>query len=137
MASETRVLQAAAGRVGRCLGATVATGLLLVGCSKQQDSPASTRTETQAAASTQPREHDMAKLDVRSTAFEPQGSIPVKYTCQGDDISPPLEWTGVPESARSLALIVEDPDAPDPAAPKRIWVHWVVYNLPPSQTGLP
>jgi Raf kinase inhibitor-like YbhB/YbcL family protein len=79
----------------------------------------------------------MAKLSIRSSAFEHQGAIPEKYSCQGDDISPPLEWSGVPESAQSLALIVDDPDAPDPAAPKRVWVHWVVYNLPPSEAGLP
>jgi Raf kinase inhibitor-like YbhB/YbcL family protein len=61
----------------------------------------------------------------------------VKYTCESDDLSPPLEWTGVPEGTRSLALVVDDPDAPDPAAPKRVYVHWVLYGLPPSTTGLP
>jgi len=141
MASETPTPPAAVGRFGRCLGATVVAGLLVVACSKQQESPASAGTDTpgdsRGAASNQLRERDMSGFSIRSSAFEHQGSIPVKYTCQGDDISPPLEWTGVPESARSLALIVDDPDAPDPAAPKRVWVHWVVYNLPPNQTGLP
>ena len=64
------------------------------------------------------------------------GSIPAQYTCEGGDVSPPLTWTGVPPSAKSLVLIVDDPDAPDPAAPRMIWVHWVVYNLPPTTTSL-
>jgi Raf kinase inhibitor-like YbhB/YbcL family protein len=71
-----------------------------------------------------------------STAFADHGPIPSEYTCDGNDTSPPLYWTGVPEGTQSLALIVDDPDAPDPAAPKRVWVHWVLYNLPPDATGL-
>ena len=71
-----------------------------------------------------------------STAFAHDGDIPRRYTCEGDDVSPPLAWTGVPERAKSLALIVDDPDAPDPAAPKRVWVHWVVYNVPARVGGL-
>jgi len=74
---------------------------------------------------------------IRSTAFEDHGSIPVKYTCDGEDVSPPLTWSGVPEKAKSLVLIVDDPDAPDPANPRMTWVHWVLYNLPPDSTGLP
>lgn len=61
----------------------------------------------------------------------------VKYTCEGEDLSPPLQWQGVPDNARSLALIVDDPDAPDPAAPKMVYVHWVLYNLPVDGGGLP
>lgn len=75
-------------------------------------------------------------LVLTSLAFLLQGSIPAKYTCEGADVSPPLAWTGVPPATKSLALIVDDPDAPDPAAPKRTWVHWVLYNLPPTATGL-
>ncbi|HHH13049.1 MAG TPA: YbhB/YbcL family Raf kinase inhibitor-like protein, partial [Thiolapillus brandeum] len=67
---------------------------------------------------------------IHSSAFEEGGSIPARYTCDGEDISPPLQWSGVPEGARSLALVVDDPDAPDPRAPKMVWVHWVLYNLP-------
>ena len=74
---------------------------------------------------------------LKSTAFENGGEIPARYTCQGDDISPPLSWSDVPEGTRSLALIVEDPDAPDPAAPERTWVHWVLYNIPPTVNELP
>lgn len=75
-------------------------------------------------------------LTITSPAFAAGGSIPKKYTCEGDDVSPALAWAGVPAGAGSLALIVDDPDAPDPAAPKRVWVHWVLYNLPPSAAGL-
>ncbi|MGQ0702711.1 MAG: YbhB/YbcL family Raf kinase inhibitor-like protein [Gemmatimonadales bacterium] len=75
-------------------------------------------------------------LRLTSPAFSHNGEIPRKYTCDGEDLSPPLEWTGMPGEARSLALIVDDPDAPDPKAPKTIWVHWVLYNIPPSATGL-
>lgn len=74
---------------------------------------------------------------LKSTAFENGGEIPIRYTCQGDDISPPLSWSDIPEGTRSLALIVEDPDAPDPAAPERTWVHWVLYNIPPTASRLP
>ena len=76
-------------------------------------------------------------LTIRSPAFEPNGEIPAEYTCDGRDVSPPLEWSGVPEGTRSLALIVDDPDAPDPAAPRMVWVHWVLYNIPPDARGLP
>ena len=74
---------------------------------------------------------------IQSSAFQSQGAIPRKYTCDGNDVTPPLEWTGVPAGARSLVLIVDDPDAPDPAAPKRTFVHWLLFNLPPTATGLP
>jgi len=76
-------------------------------------------------------------LTLESSAFEHGGAIPSRYTCQGDDISPPLTWRGVPETARSLVLIVDDPDAPDPQAPKMTWVHWLLYNIPPDVSGLP
>ena len=71
-----------------------------------------------------------------STAFIDRNEIPVKYTCQGADVSSPLHWEGIPEGTRSLVLIVDDPDAPDPKAPKMTWVHWVLYNIPPDTTGL-
>jgi Raf kinase inhibitor-like YbhB/YbcL family protein len=75
-------------------------------------------------------------LTLTSPAFAHQADIPSKYTCEGSDISPPLSWTGIPAGTQSLALIVDDPDAPDPAAPKRTWVHWVLYNLPPTAKAL-
>ena len=76
-------------------------------------------------------------LEIRSTAFTEGGEIPVRHTCEGDDVSPPLAWAGAPAGTRSLALVVDDPDAPDPAAPKTIWVHWVLWDLPPAAAGLP
>jgi len=75
-------------------------------------------------------------MQISSSSFVHQGAIPAKYTCEGADTSPPLAWSGVPASAKSLALIVDDPDAPDPGAPKMTWVHWVLYNLPPQTTGI-
>ena len=75
-------------------------------------------------------------LLLTSSAFVHNGAIPKKYTCEGADISVPLAWTNLPAKTKSLALIVDDPDAPDPAAPKLTWVHWVVYNIPPKAGGL-
>ena len=71
-------------------------------------------------------------LLLNSRVFNEGGGIPLKYTCEGDDVAPPLEWDGVPENAQSLVLIVDDPEAP-----KMTWTHWVVYNLPPDVKGLP
>jgi Raf kinase inhibitor-like YbhB/YbcL family protein len=76
-------------------------------------------------------------LTLTSTAFEHGGEIPSRFTCEGDDLSPDLSWSGLPEGTRSLVLIVDDPDAPDPAAPKMVWDHWLLYNLPPDCGGLP
>jgi hypothetical protein len=75
-------------------------------------------------------------LTLTSPAFSPGGSIPAAYTCEGANRSPPLAWSGMPAGTQSLALIVDDPDAPDPAAPRMTWVHWVLYNLPPECAGL-
>lgn len=75
-------------------------------------------------------------MELTSAAFAHGEPIPVRHTCDGANTSPPLAWVGMPDGTRSLALIVDDPDAPDPAAPKRVWVHWVLYNIPPSETGL-
>ncbi len=75
-------------------------------------------------------------LTLTSAAFKHNGDIPRRYTCDGDDISPPLAWSGVPKEAKSLVLIVDDPDAPDPKAPRMIWVHWLLYNLPTGSGGL-
>ena len=75
-------------------------------------------------------------LELSSPAFSPNDSIPTIYSCDGRDISPPLSWSGVPPGTRSLALITDDPDAPDPEAPKMTWVHWVLYNIPVEASGL-
>jgi Raf kinase inhibitor-like YbhB/YbcL family protein len=69
-------------------------------------------------------------IQLTSSGFSGGQTLPAKYTCEGENVSPPLEWSGVPAGTRSLALVLEDPDAPDPANPKTTWVHWIVYNLP-------
>jgi len=74
---------------------------------------------------------------ITSSAFAPDGVIPAKYTCEGSDSSPPLSWSESPSGTQSFAVIVDDPDAPDPAKPQRVYVHWVVYNLPADANGLP
>jgi Raf kinase inhibitor-like YbhB/YbcL family protein len=76
-------------------------------------------------------------LQIRSPAFDHEAEIPTVHTCEGRDVSPALTWSGVPAGAASLALVVDDPDAPDPAAPKMTWVHWVLYDLPASASELP
>jgi Raf kinase inhibitor-like YbhB/YbcL family protein len=76
-------------------------------------------------------------LTITSTAFAPESAIPLLYTCEGKDLSPPLAWSGAPVGTKSFALIVDDPDAPDPAAPKMTWVHWVLYDIAPTAGGLP
>lgn len=76
-------------------------------------------------------------FQISSSAFKHQSDIPSKYTCEGDDVSPPLSWQNVPPETQSLVLISDDPDAPDPKSPKMTWVHWVLFNLPPSLTKLP
>ncbi|HVP14931.1 MAG TPA: YbhB/YbcL family Raf kinase inhibitor-like protein [Terriglobales bacterium] len=83
-----------------------------------------------------PRKGPAMSLRLTSTAFEPQGEIPKRHTCDGEDVSPPLEWSGAPAGTRAFALIVDDPDAPDPAAPKTVWVHWVLYDIPGVSTSL-
>ncbi len=65
------------------------------------------------------------EIKITSSAFEDGGLIPAKYTCDGTDISPPLQWDAAPEGTQSIALICDDPDAP-----MGTWVHWVLYNLP-------
>lgn len=75
-------------------------------------------------------------LTITSPSFTHNGAIPARHTCDGRNISPALAWTGAPAGTKSLALIADDPDAPDPAAPKMTWVHWVLYNIPAGTSGL-
>ena len=77
------------------------------------------------------------KFDLLSKAFNNGEEIPTKYTCEGMNISPPLTVVGVPDKTQSLVIIIDDPDAPDPQAPKMTWVHWVLYNIQPNFTDLP
>ena len=74
----------------------------------------------------------MYKLELTSSGFQDNEVIPVKYTCDGDDVSPPLSWSTLPEKTVSLALIADDPDAPGGT-----WVHWVLFDIPAQLTGLP
>lgn len=76
-------------------------------------------------------------FSLSSTAFRDQAPIPAQFTCEGEDISPALSWSEPPAGTKSFAVIVDDPDAPDPRAPKMTWVHWVLYNIPPETRGLP
>jgi Raf kinase inhibitor-like YbhB/YbcL family protein len=79
--------------------------------------------------------HTEAKLAVSSAAFAPNAEIPTDHTCDGVDTPPPIAWTGAPPGTQSFAVIVDDPDAPDPAAPKRTWVHYVIANIPATTTS--
>lgn len=76
-------------------------------------------------------------LTLESPAFSNNGGIPREYTCDADDIAPELRWFGAPDGTKTFALIVDDPDAPDPAAPKMTYVHWVLYDIPASARGIP
>lgn len=80
---------------------------------------------------------ELMSLSLTSTAFSHNGSMPSVYTCEGRNLAPPLQWRNLPGGTRSLVLIVDDPDAPDPDAPKMVWVHWVLFNLPPEEGSLP
>ncbi len=103
------------------VGLVVGVILLWVGCHSQRKEGKTAQTE----------EYDMT-ISVVSSAFKDGEMIPRQYTCDGRDISPPLTWTGIPEGTQSLVLICEDPDAP-----AGVWVHWVIYNMPPSTGELP
>ena len=72
-----------------------------------------------------------------STVFERNGEIPARYTCEGENVSPPLSWSGAPAGTQGFVLVLEDPDAPDPSGPRMTWVHWTVYNIPKNITELP
>jgi len=112
--------------------------LISLGCSRKSKSGNDTTSVAPpAAASTDtPMSAPASSFQLTSTAFAQGGAIPARYTCEGDDASPPLSWTAAPTDTKSYALIVEDPDAPDPAKPQRIYVHWVVYNIPATVTSL-
>jgi len=110
---------------------------LAIACKREAPSTSDTSSSggSLTAADTGSRSKAMP-LQITSSAFQPGGSIPARYTCEGQDISPPLAWSGGPANAQSYALIMDDPDAPDPAKPKGVFVHWVAYNIPASTTSL-
>ena len=78
----------------------------------------------------------MSAFKLASSAYADGAAMDARFSCQGGDISPPLDWSGAPAGTKSFALILDDPDAPDPAAPQTTWVHWVVYDIPAGTTAL-
>ncbi len=76
-------------------------------------------------------------MKLQSTSFKHESDIPQRHTCEGTDAAPALAWSGAPPTTKSFALVVDDPDAPDPRAPKTVWVHWVLYGMPPVTLGTP
>jgi len=106
--------------MSRVLSAMAALAITICGCERDNES----------GELSEERSRDMA-ISVSSSAFQEGGMIPAKYTCDGNDLSPPLKWTGVPEGTKSIALISDDPDAP-----VGTWVHWVMWNLPPTAREL-
>ncbi len=100
----------------------------VMGCSKREVAAASATDPTMGA--------QVATLNVTSSSFAPNGAMPAKFTCEGEDTSPALAWSDPPPATKSIAVIVDDPDAPDPAAPKMVFVHWVLYGVPPSTRQL-
>jgi Raf kinase inhibitor-like YbhB/YbcL family protein len=78
----------------------------------------------------------MSQFTIGSRVFGNLDSIPSLYTCEGSDISPPLEWTNAPPETKCFALVVQDPDAPDPMHPQRVWTHWILYNIPATTNYL-
>lgn len=75
-------------------------------------------------------------MTLTSPVFNSNGPITERFTCDVDDVSPPLNWSGIPDGSQSLVLMMDDPDAPDPKHPKMTWVHWLAYNLPVDSVGL-
>jgi Raf kinase inhibitor-like YbhB/YbcL family protein len=118
----------------------VAVALLgcAIACGKSKSSTADTSMVASAIASadTTTLRPMAALLNLSSSAFPANAAIPSKYTCEGANVSPPLAWSGAPATAKSFALIVEDPDAPDPAKPTRVVTHWVAYNIPGTTSAL-
>jgi len=113
----------------KCIIIAIAITLLITGGIFAMNRLSDTTEEQQSIISNQ--ESTMSDLKLSSSVFEHNGSIPPKYTCDGDDISPPLEISNVGEGVKSLVLIMDDPDAPGGT-----WDHWVVFNLSPTLTAI-
>lgn len=110
------------------LVSSLVLAVLLLSCAGNgAESPAPEIGEEEAGPQVPPE----AQLEVTSSAFAQGEAIPQKYTCDGEDVSPPLAWTGAPESVASYALIMDDPDAP-----AGTWVHWVLFDISPQTTQL-
>jgi Raf kinase inhibitor-like YbhB/YbcL family protein len=80
---------------------------------------------------------EVKNMQLTSPSFGNMKPMASKFTCDGEDVSPALQWSAIPAGTKSLALIVDDPDAPDPANPRMTWVHWVIYNIPETAASLP
>jgi Raf kinase inhibitor-like YbhB/YbcL family protein len=131
--------------VNACCFLLVIASVSLPGCDEERDRPepppeptpakkaetASTRNAAGESAATP--EDGVRLMEIKSAAFANGEQVPTRFTGDGQDISPAIVWTGIPDSARKLALICDDPDAPRPEP----WVHWVIYNIPATATGLP
>jgi Raf kinase inhibitor-like YbhB/YbcL family protein len=116
--------------------ALIALALLgTTGC-RSSGQPATESSSNPAATGTPALASAPLSITVESPDFQAKQAIPAKHTCEGTDTSPALSWSGLPAGTKSLALVVDDPDAPDPQAPKMVWVHWVLYNIPPDASGL-
>lgn len=122
-------------RIGVCLAAVTACAALA--CGKAEPDPPSADAGPTGTATIHAADVPAATMTLTSSSFDAGGSIPTRFTCEGQDLSPQLGWTAPPPGTKSLALVVSDPDAPDPKAPQHTWVHWVLYNLPPSMRELP
>jgi hypothetical protein len=108
---------------------TAACFPVLAGCARAP------REEKRAAAEVPERRKGV--IELTSAAFGQGGVIPKKHTGEGEDVSPPLSWKGVPEGTKELALVCDDPDAPSPRRPgPEPWVHWVLYRIPAGAAGL-
>ena len=120
----------------RFFTALLSCTLLLAACQRGTTPRTDSNVTPTTAATTEvedgTRGGEKLSLKLNSTAFEEGGMIPAQYTCDGQNISPPLTWSGVPDGAKTLALICDDPDAP-----RGTWVHWVVYQIPSTEKGLP
>ena len=121
---------------GECDRARACTSECRESRGRRQDVEPRRTLDYQYPVTTHEPEHDMT-FQLTSSAFKAGGPIPARFTCDAEDVSPPLSWSGAPDGTRSFALIVDDPDAPDPKAPKVVYVHWVVCDIPPSTTSLP
>ncbi|HJQ34517.1 MAG TPA: YbhB/YbcL family Raf kinase inhibitor-like protein [Pyrinomonadaceae bacterium] len=111
--------------------ALLSSTFLLSACRGGTTQPPANANAAATPAATAKEEHGMT-LKLTSTAFNEGGAIPARHTCDGENVSPPLAWEGVPEGTKTLALVADDPDAP-----RGTWVHWVVYRIPANVRALP
>lgn len=106
--------------------------LLFCSCSGSHRQPAGENRSGAEERNANQSSEERMNMKLTSTAFQEGGMIPAKYTCDGTNVSPELEWSGAPQTTKSVALICDDPDAPG-----KTWVHWVVFDLPAGRTSLP